>query len=804
MLANGAVGLDAVNVSVLPVLEDTYLVDGFQSSSVSGDNSAAALTTVDRWVASAAPVQDFDADGYADVLWRDAAIGAAALITLDGLTIKKEMALKPYIQGEEWEIQGVGQFDADDSPDLLWRNQATGQNLIWLMDGEVPTSSIVLPTITDLNWEIRGVGNFEPSVLGSRADDLLWFNPSTGERSLWLMEGTEKRSSLAIVPDRAAPGDLLGIGDFDGNNTPDLLWQQETGALLFWKMDGTQFVAEGTILPAGNEAAAFVLTADAIASDRTAVVSEPHAVHHASAVSGIEHQHHTESEPESKAADADALDTPEAGDAALPENVLLEDHLLVGDHLAEGGLEATVSGAKAVSETETSLGEHSSDGVSPQLESNTATSDVASSVSSSILLQSPDWILGGIADYNRDGKDDILWQRRHDVIPASAEADALLASSVSGAADSTLSITVPPIRQEQALVPWEIRLWEINVASDATSEAIPSEPERYPSRETVLFKAFIPESYEKPKVAPIEFTSVDLPVVPGDSPVLPSDALDPVLDPNSPDLVSEAVLPEENEFNIDFDYRFDSQNWFTSERRAALEAAAAVWERLLLDEFATTPAGTATPFVRHPETENIYVDALGQPSTIYTTDVPIDDVVILVGTQSLGPTGSLSLAAASGFFNDEPRYVGERFQPWLGSLTVNRDVNWFFDATPLTDDDIPPGQSDFISTAIHEIGHVLGFSRSIPAFSRYVSPSGDRFIGPQSLARTDNLGIPLDTNSSHIEDGFDFAGSGETALDPVSFRGKRQLPTILDAAIFDDLGYTVDYSQVAQNLPESA
>ena len=35
-----------------------------------------------------------------------------------------------------WTIEGVGNFNADRKPDLVWRNLATGQNVIWFMDGK--------------------------------------------------------------------------------------------------------------------------------------------------------------------------------------------------------------------------------------------------------------------------------------------------------------------------------------------------------------------------------------------------------------------------------------------------------------------------------------------------------------------------------------------------------------------------------------------------------------------------------------------------------------------------------------------
>ena len=40
--------------------------------------------------------------------------------------------------------------------DLVWRNKATGQNIVWLMNGLTVTISAFLPTIADPNWEIVG------------------------------------------------------------------------------------------------------------------------------------------------------------------------------------------------------------------------------------------------------------------------------------------------------------------------------------------------------------------------------------------------------------------------------------------------------------------------------------------------------------------------------------------------------------------------------------------------------------------------------------------------------------------------
>ena len=47
-----------------------------------------------------------------------------------------------------------GDLNGDGKPDILWRNYVTGQNAVWLMNGTNFSSSILLPTTSNLNWTI--------------------------------------------------------------------------------------------------------------------------------------------------------------------------------------------------------------------------------------------------------------------------------------------------------------------------------------------------------------------------------------------------------------------------------------------------------------------------------------------------------------------------------------------------------------------------------------------------------------------------------------------------------------------------
>ncbi|MGK7902931.1 MAG: hypothetical protein AB4352_16280 [Hormoscilla sp.] len=238
--------------------------------------------------------------------------------------------------------------------------------------------------------------------------------------------------------------------------------------------------------------------------------------------------------------------------------------------------------------------------------------------------------------------------------------------------------------------------------------------------------------------------------------------------------------PSNGNFNIEFDYRFDSSGFFNDPaRRAALEAAADIWEGFIQDEFPDVPAGIEFT-VNNPSVS-------GREERIVLNS-EIDDLLIFVGARplpgsTLGEAGPDGVDAAGTVFSN--RLLGSNFEPWVGGLTFDTDANWFFDSTPNTDGDIPFGQSDFISTALHEIGHVLGFGTA-DIFEQI--GAGGTFDGPNALNVNGGRPIPLEGNLSHVEEGF---LNDTVLLDPTSRNGTRTLPTQVDLALLADIGYEI-------------
>lgn len=231
-------------------------------------------------------------------------------------------------------------------------------------------------------------------------------------------------------------------------------------------------------------------------------------------------------------------------------------------------------------------------------------------------------------------------------------------------------------------------------------------------------------------------------------------------------------------FDIRFDYRFDTNGFFSDpKRRATLEAAAQVWERIIQDEFPNVPTGRETPFVLNPQT--------GTTMTFFT-DTPIDDLLVFVGARQLGES-MIAESGPSGFFTNEQRYTSSNFEPWIGSITFNSRINWFFDQTPETANDIPLRAQDFYSTTLHELSHVLGIGTS-DAFTALTS--GSEFIGGNTRLANGGRAVPLTPfpDLAHIQS--DVRVNGISPLmDSTSPTGVRSLPTSLDIAMLADIGY---------------
>jgi hypothetical protein len=139
----------------------------------------------------------------------------------------------------------VSDFNGDGKSDILFRDAVTGQTATWMMNGANVTSNALTSMsagayTSTSGWQAQGIGDFD----GDKKYDLLWRDYVSGELAVWTMNGaTVVTSATASVNPGAYTSTTgwraLGIGDFDGDGRSDIFWRDSaTGQTAIWFMNG--------------------------------------------------------------------------------------------------------------------------------------------------------------------------------------------------------------------------------------------------------------------------------------------------------------------------------------------------------------------------------------------------------------------------------------------------------------------------------------------------------------------------------------------------------------------------------------
>ena len=183
---------------------------------------------------------DFNGDGYADILWRNHASGAAYLWHMNDATLISHGLILNV--AANWTIMDQGDFNGDGRQDILWLNTTTNMAYVWLMNANAIVSH-GSPGDID-GWGIQGVGDFN----GDGKDDILLKHLSNGQTLIWYMNG-HAFQSYAYLSSVSTKWKAEGVGDLDGDGNDDILWRdQTTGELHGWLMNGTSIKSSGSIL----------------------------------------------------------------------------------------------------------------------------------------------------------------------------------------------------------------------------------------------------------------------------------------------------------------------------------------------------------------------------------------------------------------------------------------------------------------------------------------------------------------------------------------------------------------------------
>ncbi len=190
---------------------------------------------------------DFDGDGKADILWRDAATefssGQNRIYLMNGANLVTDIVVNT-VADLNWKVVGVGDFNGDGKADILWRHATTGQNRMYLMNGATLITDTVVNTVADLNWKVVGVGDFN----GDGKADILWRHATSGQNWMYLMNGATLVTNKGVNTVADLNLQVVGVGDFDGDGKADILWRHATTGLnRMYLMNGATLVTNKVV-----------------------------------------------------------------------------------------------------------------------------------------------------------------------------------------------------------------------------------------------------------------------------------------------------------------------------------------------------------------------------------------------------------------------------------------------------------------------------------------------------------------------------------------------------------------------------
>ena len=275
--------------------------------------------------------------------------------------------------------------------------------------------------------------------------------------------------------------------------------------------------------------------------------------------------------------------------------------------------------------------------------------------------------------------------------------------------------------------------------------------------------------------------------------------------------------------NIVFDYTYDANHFFTADRRATMEQAAAVFENRVfdkLDAITSTPGGNSVSlnFLNGMVVENaniarnelrIYVNSSSSQPLNYSEKLPVE-----ASQGGMSYSGDVEYGNAA-WERGQTGWPDTDVGTWGGSLTFSENVSWYADRNVDTVESFA-GQWDLYSVTFKGLVEIMGVSSGNvdTAYLSLLNGIGN-FNGSKAKIEYDVRNprgilqaVPTErTFSSETRlaaniKGDLAGGTEQLALLAWSLNmGERRYMTELDWAIMDDIGWDVTGFTVMPETP---
>jgi hypothetical protein len=176
---------------------------------------------------SAVGVGDFNADGVSDILFENKTNGDTGYYQMNYSSGTLQGWHDIWVASTAYSVVGVADVNFDGTPDLLYRNNATGDTGYYEMFNAADS------VFENPGWYDIGATSTAYSVVGTgdfNADgnpDILFRNNSTGDTGFYT-KTIANPWTWHDIGASATTYSVVGVGDFNGDGTSDILYRNNT------------------------------------------------------------------------------------------------------------------------------------------------------------------------------------------------------------------------------------------------------------------------------------------------------------------------------------------------------------------------------------------------------------------------------------------------------------------------------------------------------------------------------------------------------------------------------------------------